>query len=188
MVFKKGALKDHWRGRDFYVRVINYMTGDGIRNVKQKTSKTWATVTVEDRQQWYLLHRIAHHSRIAPILDMPKTGEKSKLEAASAEHDKDGPRHGTQTWSGYGFVLSWNTDLGQDDPDVIKLVQSGKVGEDLFRSMRSLTLYQEAFMRSLVPRAFVSKERNAERDRVDIGVGVRRVRPSKDDRFRLMFC
>ena len=44
----------------------------------------------------------------------------------------------------------------------------------------------DPFMRSLVPRAFVSQERNAERDRVDIGVGVRRVRPSKDDRFRLM--
>ena len=145
IVSKKGTHGDHWRGRDFYVRVINYVTGDGIRNVRKATSQTWQKVSNEDRHCWYLLHRIAHDSRIAPILDMPKKNEKSKLEAASAEYNQGGTKHGPQTWSGYGFVLSWNTDLGQDDPDVIKLLQSGKVGEDLFRSMKGLTLYQEAF-------------------------------------------
>ena len=47
-------------------------------------------------------------------------------------------------WEGYAFVLCYNTDLGQDDPDVIKLLQSGKTGEELYKSMRGMALYEEA--------------------------------------------
>ena len=76
---------------------------------------------------------------------MPKAGQIARSKAGAVESQEDGSKRANLTWSGYGFVLSWNTDLGQDDPDVIKLVQGGQRGESLYKSMRGLTLYQEAF-------------------------------------------
>ena len=145
MVPKEFGHQQRTTAKDFYVRALNYMTGDGIRKLKHGTSQAWQNCTNEDKLQWFLLHRIAHHPRIAPILDMPKPGQIFKLQASAAEIQEGRSKRENRTWSGYGFVLSWNTDLGQDDPDVIKLVQRGERGECLYKNMRGLTLYQEAF-------------------------------------------
>lgn len=82
----------------------------------------------EDKNQWYLLHRIIHHARVARVIRFPKNNQGPGVDSDVVP--EKGPKRGSQLWIGYAFVLSYNTDLGQEDPDVIKLLQSGKSSED----------------------------------------------------------
>ena len=47
--------------------------------------------------------------------------------------------------TGYGSVGTYSTSLGQDDPEVIKIVQSGATGAILRHKMRRLAVYADAF-------------------------------------------
>ena len=45
-----------------------------------------------------------------------------------------------------GFILSYNTPLvARDHPEVIKIIQSGKTGAELRRSLKKVQLFQDAF-------------------------------------------
>ena len=134
---------DRVRGRDLYVRVLNLMTGVTWADIRKSHKQAWADTTVEDKNQWFLLWRIMNHRRIAPVVRFPVQGLRHTYRQQMDLPETD--KRKTQQWSGYGFVLSYNTSLGQEDPDVIKLVQSGKTGEDLLKSMKALSVYRDAF-------------------------------------------
>ena len=137
-----------WRERlnakDLYTRVLNMITGVHVRELKKMVARKWSEYDIDGKNQWCVLHRIIHHGRVAPLIRFPNRSGMAEMEKAEQNQKK---KHDckTITWTGYGFVLSYNTDLGQEDPDVIKTVHSGKVGEELLKAMRGLEIYQEAF-------------------------------------------
>ena len=129
--------------RDLYFRVLYLITGSRIRDLRKSHAHRWSDTTQADKSAWYLVHRIIHHGRVAHVLDFPKTHVGGASQPGPDPNKK--PKTSSMSWSGYGFTLSYNTNLGQEDPDVIKLVQSGKVGPDLYKGMRTMEIYNEAF-------------------------------------------
>ena len=137
------SFKHRLHARDLYFRVLCLITNKKIREVKDSHAPIWGTTTQEDKNHWYLLRRVMEHPRLANHLKFPVLSKTKQFSSAVQDEKTVTPR--TTSWQGYGFVLSYNTDLGQEDPDVIKLVQSGKTGQDFLKAMRSMTLYNEAF-------------------------------------------
>ena len=142
----KFSWDDRVRGRDLYARVCNIVSSTGQTNLTAMTRARWEALSHEDKDEWVVLHRVMNHPRLSKILDMAPhlTPARSNTRAHSKGGAKETKADG-QSFQGCGFCLSYNTDLGQEDPDVIKLLQSGKTGEDLFKCMRGMTIYQEAF-------------------------------------------
>ena len=136
--------KIHHRGRDLYFGLMNIITGVKIRELRVTHGDKWKDTPKADRAEWCVLHRVIHHPRIAPVIDFPRRFRKKPTmrEATSGEPV---PNTLALEWTGYGFTLSYNTDLGSGDPDVIKLVQSGKTGESLYKGMRGMAIYSDAF-------------------------------------------
>ena len=132
------------KGRDLYFRLLNMITGIKIRELRVTHGDTWNDTSKEDKAEWFVLHRVVHHPRIGPVIRFPHRFRKRTPwpEAQSAEPV---PVEQVLEWTGYAFTLSYNTDLGTGDPDVIKLVQSGKTGESLYKGMRGMAIYSEAF-------------------------------------------
>ena len=54
---------------------------------------------------------------------------------------------GTEVVSGYGVSLCFNTDLGQDDMNVIRLVQDGLSGDALRAALKQVRCYAPFFDR-----------------------------------------
>ena len=136
--------KIHHRGRDLYFGLMNIITGVKIRELRVTHGDKWKDTPKADRAEWCVLHRVIHHPRIAPVIDFPRRFRKKPTmrEATSGEPV---PNTLALEWTGYGFTLCYNTDLGSGDPDVIKLVQSGKTGESLYKGMRGMAIYSDAF-------------------------------------------
>ena len=133
------------RGRTLYFHLLYIITGLKIRDVRSSHGRVWVDTSVGDKAVWAVLDRVVHHPKIAPEIRFPRGylfGRKPLPEGQSA----DGvPGKKGLEWTGYAFTLSYNTDLGTGDPDVIKLVQSGKTGENLYKGMRGMAIYSEAF-------------------------------------------
>ena len=136
---------DRTRGRDLYFSLLNIITGLGVRDLRVSSGRAWNQASKGDRAAWYVLHRVVHHSRIAPVICFPHgcSGRRPRQEAQSS--DGVAGKKKVLEWTGYAFSLCYNTDLGTNDPDVIKLIQSGKKGESLYKGMRGMVIYSDAF-------------------------------------------
>ena len=133
------------RARDLYRRVIAQLTNVKIREVAKRTMDVWANLPLPDRFRWHLLNKIAEHRKTSHLFHIvfPYGAGKNPCEAEEkglVDLEKEDP-----VWTGYGFVLSYNTKLGQNDPDIIKMVQSGLVGPCLHACMKTQPIYKEAF-------------------------------------------
>ena len=138
--------KSATRGRDLYFRLLNMITGVPIRELRVTHGDRWVDTSKEDRAQWSVLHRVVEHPRIAPVIRFPHGGRKKPTRPETEEQSAEPvPADKVLEWTGYAFTLSYNTDLGTGDPDVIKLVQSGKTGESLYKGMRGMAIYSDAF-------------------------------------------
>ena len=131
-------------GRDFYFRFLNIITGVRIRDLRATHGDRWSDTSNEDKAQWFVLHRVVHHHRIAPVVRFPHRLHQKKAKPQSETVDS-GSKKSAPEWTGYAFTLTYNTDLGTGDPDVIKLIQSGKTGESLYKAMRGMAIYSDAF-------------------------------------------
>ena len=109
---------------------------------QEGSSRKWKDGSLEDKQEWYRLHRIIHHERIAAVIRFPKYNVVRMVDTDEAATKK--AKVTFLVWSGYAFTLTYNTDLGLEDADVIKLFQSGKAGEDLYNEIKHLPIYTEA--------------------------------------------
>ena len=70
--------------------------------------------------------------------DVAEHGDHHKSDTADAFADD-------VKWNGFGFVLTYNTDIGHDDPEVIKTVQSGKKGKALTDALAKLEIFVNTF-------------------------------------------
>ena len=69
------------------------------------------------------------HSKVTGQTRLPQSQESS----------------GNEVVSGYGVSLCFNTDLGQDDMHVIRLVQDGLSGESLKSALKQVGCYATFF-------------------------------------------
>ena len=141
---KSSSSRCRTTGRDLYFRFLNIITGVRIRDLRSSHGDRWSDTSNEDKAQWFVLHRIVHHHRIAPVVRFPHRLHQKKAKP-QCEKAVSGSKKSAQEWTGYAFTLTYNTDLGTGDPDVIKLIQSGKTGESLCKGMRGMAIYLDVF-------------------------------------------
>ena len=147
-----GTWKERDCGKRFFKKVMSIACGMSQRAVLGPTKIKWKRLSHEDMYQWTRLHKIVFHEVIAP--HVPELSEQRRLADAPDDpppqkkprtHDDDTDKTSSKT--GYGFVVTLNTSLGQDDPDVIKIVQSGATGVTLRQQLKRLPVYTDAFER-----------------------------------------
>ena len=129
-------------GRNLYTRMLAIISGQPWRNLQKTHHSIWSQCRKEDKKEWCTLWRIMTHVNIQKYVVLPRRRPGRRMDEAVLQQET---AHNGESFAGYGFLLSYNTDLGQADPDVIKLVQSGKSCEDLYKAMRGMAIYQEAF-------------------------------------------
>ena len=137
----------HNTSRDLYFRVLNIITAVPIRSVRVSHAKKWRDTSAADKAEWMLLARIIKHPRIAPVIDFPQIDRfRKRTETGTfcmgpeAKGDEK-----NMEFQGYAFTLTYNTDLGCGEADVIKLIQCGKTGESLYKGLRQMPIYSDAF-------------------------------------------
>ena len=99
------------------------------------------------RQQtntWAQMSRIFSHTDVQPFLqELVMVSQKtSKTLAARRKEANDADAN--CVFTGYGFSLCYNTQLGQNDAQVIRLLQSGVKGQELRKAMGDMPLYRDA--------------------------------------------
>ena len=142
-------------GRNFFRKIVTVISGNTSRTCETKTMPIWKRLSQEDRMQWYCMRRICMHEDMRPYLPELKDkncldepvpfGQKHHVESAEKESETIPSGEGGRKWGGYGFVVTYNTKLGQDDPAVIKVVQSGLKGAELRKQLKQIPVYHEAF-------------------------------------------
>ena len=147
--------KERKAGLKFFLKMVGRLSRTSARNIADVGYAQWKRLTLEERNQWSLLCRILSDERILELVPdltsrLPTTwllGNDSGSQKPSEPFagTKDGKVEDDKPHLGYGFVATYNTDLGLDDSEVIKAVQSGATGDALRKALRLLPVYHEAF-------------------------------------------
>ena len=145
---------DRKNARRFFVKVLGRLLQRPQRALTEDSNRLWRPLRAEERNQWSCLQRIVIHERVQPRvteltedisrnwLQLPTAATRTVLSADQQEGQKT-REEGAKV--GYGYVVTYNTKLGQDDPEVIKAVQSGATGHALRQALSRLPVYHEAF-------------------------------------------
>ena len=133
------------RGRNLYFKVMGHLTGEPIRTLRKVLTPKWSQCQREDRDEWVLLDKVFYDPRLKGLDEISKDFRDEKYHETESKEGNGKKQKERKQHKGYGFTLSYNTSLGFDHPDVIKVVQSGKVGEALYKALRAIPVFQEAF-------------------------------------------
>ena len=140
-------------GKRFFVKVMRITCRMSQRTIQSRASSMWKRLSHEHQFQWDLLRRIVKHEVIAPHVKELSENHHTMHDIMEGQPCRKQPRTAhddtqqVSLKSGYGFVVTYNTSLGQDDPEVIKIVQSGVTGAALRQQLKRLQVYTEAFER-----------------------------------------
>ena len=154
--FHCGASRQRYaNGRSCFRKVLRVVTGMTVKALMPKVLATWKRLSYEERMQWCCMHRICSHKDMRVYLPELKElqcpdergsfGEMHDGEGAERESESIPSSEREKKWGGYGFIVTYNTKLGQDDPAVIRVVHSGVKGADLRKQLKQIPVYQEAF-------------------------------------------
>ena len=138
-------------GKRFFVKVMRIACRlMSQRTVQDRANTMWKRLSREDMLQWARLRRIVLHEVIAPHVQELSENHHSRPDALEGQHSLKKPRTAksdterTSSKTGYGFMVILSTSLGQDDPEVIKIVQSGATGATLRHQLKRLQIYTDA--------------------------------------------
>ena len=131
-------------GRDTYRRIVATVCGMSIRQVTQATSAKWEKMSRQHTNAWAQMALFFGHSDVQPFLQglvVVSTKTTKTLQARQADvRDIDA----NFVVTGYGFALCYNTQLGQNDAEVIRLLQRGFKGDALRMAMSEMPMYRDA--------------------------------------------
>ena len=146
-----GSWEQRSCGKRFFIKVMRIACGQSQRAVQARAAVMWKQLSHEDMFQWAQLVRIVKHRLVAPHIQELSENHRTRPDVPQGPPRQKQPRtvkgdtEEVSQKSGYGFVGTYNTSLGQDDPEVIKIVQSGATGPILRAEMRRLAVYVDAF-------------------------------------------
>ena len=130
------------RGRDVYRRVVASVCGMSVRRVSVATSAAWTRLTRQQMNAWAQMALFFVHPDVVPFLE--DLGPRATATWKTLHSRKESAREADTNVvvTGFGFSLCYNTDLGQNDAEVIRLLQSGLRGDALRAAMGQLSLFK----------------------------------------------
>ena len=129
-------------GRDIYHRVVSILTGSSIRAVKQATRSFWENLGSHGKDSWAQLHELFKLSDVQPCAQEFLPDWSLKRRHVSDERRTRAAAADSATWHGYGISVVFNTPVGQDDVEVIRILQSGKSGQELRTELKKVPCYK----------------------------------------------
>ena len=131
-------------GRDAYRRVVAAVTGQTAREVSAKTSARWQATSSGQIDSWAQMAALFAHDDVQPFVHDLVNHEGRTRKCMKNRQEAVKGADANYVVHGYGVSLCYNTMLGQNDPQVIKLMQTGVNGEALRKAMGDMPLYREA--------------------------------------------
>ena len=131
-------------GRDAYRRVVATVAGMSFREVSKKTMAMWRATIREQVNAWAQMAKFFNHADVQPYLQGLVNSFDKTWKCLRSREDEAQNSEVDYVVRGYGVSLCYNTTLGQNDPQVIKLLQSSIKGDALRTAMGEMPLYREA--------------------------------------------
>ena len=128
-------------GRDLYRRIVSVLTGSPARDVAQTTQHLWEELSIGDKNSWSKLDVLFKREEVQhcmpEFLAIPRVSRRrvSDDRRASAQEADD------TTCRGYGISLCYNTSIGRDDLEVIRIIQSGSSGDELRSALAEVACF-----------------------------------------------
>ena len=135
-------VKDSWRGRDLYIRVVNKYTGLSVRSIRSALRDRWHNTDVAGRNAWLQLSELLKHDDMRVVSQEFQLSQDTSM-SANAKPTPLGQPIEADVCIGYGVSCCFNTSLGRDDPQVIRILQAGKSGDDLIAALKTVTCYKD---------------------------------------------
>ena len=127
---------DRQQGMQFFRKFFNLLFRRKRKDVHMDLSRLWNPSPHAEKHLWSCLRRIVLHQQVAPYvaefsqplfrncLVVPQATEPTLPE----QDERAEKKPGVDTNIGYGVVMTYNTKLRQNDPDVINVAQSAPRG------------------------------------------------------------
>ena len=130
-------------GRDMYRRILAFLTGTSHRAVTETTRNVWKKLSIQGQNSWGELAELVKRTEVQECAEEflprhnvgPRDVHKGR-QVVVEDVDKDVMR-------GYGVALCFNTSLGQDDVQVIRILQSGLSGQELRGALAEVACYSK---------------------------------------------
>ena len=141
---RKVSARHRGAGRDMYRRILSILTGSSIRAVVKATGRLWEELGIENKNSWGQLAELVKRREVQNCAQEFLAGSSSanRLRTLQARQAQVGDVD-TSTCRGYGVSLCLNTSLGQDDVQVIRILQSGLSGQELLTALAEVACYSE---------------------------------------------
>ena len=128
-------------GRDLYRRIVGILTGIPRRQVALATQSLWQDTNTACKDSWGHLAQLFQHGDVRQCVPEFLTDPSLPLRRVSEVRQANVAEVDRTTWRGYGFSLVFNTPLGQDDVQVIRLLQDGLSGHELRKALADVPCY-----------------------------------------------
>lgn len=135
-------------GRDVYRRVVAAICGMTARQVSKMSSAMWRTTNRDQVDAWARMAALFDQAEVKPFLHGLVSGEEKTNKCRQKRQQAVKDADANYVVHGYGFSLCYNTTLGQNDTQVIKLLQTKIKGEALRKAMSEMPLYRDALARA----------------------------------------
>ena len=149
-VAKRGVAPSHnfgasnrGAGRDMYHRIVSIVTGKSVRAVIKATRPVWQELSMASRNSWGQLASLLKMTEVQKCAQefLPRSDKNRNRTLRDREAVVEDVE--TETCRGYGVSLCLNTSLGQDDVQVIRILQSGLSGQELLTALAEVACYSE---------------------------------------------
>ena len=149
VLFDQANWKLKTAARDLYRSCLQKLTGLTKREVASDPRHRWAQATSECKGIWARLHHARSHNdsvagSVNKALSLSRVRRKSQG-GSDVKSDEAAAGSTGKTVSGYGFLLTYQLDAGQGDPQVDRLVQQGLSDLELCKQFSTLPCYTEVF-------------------------------------------
>ena len=132
-------------GRDMYRRIVSGLTGNTIRAVVKATGSLWEELGIDSKNSWGQLAALVKRREVencARDLLLSKSDHEHRIRPAGlVPVQQEEPKK--KECRGYGVSLCFNTSLGQDDVEVIRILQTGLVGQELRTALAEVACYSK---------------------------------------------
>ena len=147
-----GTWRQRQNGKHFFMKVMSLTCQSSVRQQTPRSTAQWNKLSKVDMFLWELARMVATSSEVAPhvaeLSDKRPTGRRQVPSVESIEKKGATKKQDTlqvEQHPGYGYVLTYNTKLGQDNEEVVKIIHTGATGEILRSKLKVLKVYQDAF-------------------------------------------
>ena len=136
------------QGKDLYARVAICLSGCSWRTFR-KQHCLWSQAVDVVRDTWALLYtRQRSHLNLGRLIDTALRHSESDMRGPDGALPSDSLADDSEedrTATGYGFLLTFNLNVGEGDKEALQIIQTGVVGKAKWMAFSKLSCYSSVF-------------------------------------------